>query len=47
MEEEDKFIDAGRDLDRTLSSSSSCSCILFAIVEQLVKLKFLVQQVEL
>ena len=39
------FIAAGRDLDTTLYSSF-CSCILFAIVEQLIKLKFLVQQVE-
>ena len=37
---------AGRGLDTTLSSPF-CSCILFAIVEQLIKLKFLVQQVEL
>ena len=43
---EDRFIAAGRDLDTTLPSSF-CSCILFAIVEQLSKLKFLVQQVEL
>ena len=43
---EDRFIAAGRDLDTTLSSSFF-SCILFAIVEQLIKLKFLVQQVEL
>ena len=41
---EDIFIAAGRDLDTTLSSS--CSCIIFAIVEQFIKLKFLVQQVE-
>ena len=44
--EEDRFIAASRDLDTTLSSSIR-SCILFAIVEQLTKLKFLVQQVEL
>ena len=44
--EEDRFIAAGRDLDTT-RSSSSCSCIFFAIVKQLLKLKFLVQQVEL
>ena len=44
--EEDRFIAAGRDLDTTLSSSFY-SCILFAIVEQLIKLKPLVQQVEL
>ena len=43
--EEDRFIAAGRDLDTTLSSFFCC--ILFAIVEQLIKLKFLVQQVEL
>ena len=40
------FITAGRDLDTT-PSSSSWSWILVAIVEQLIKLKFLVQQVEL
>ena len=43
---EEIFITAGRDLDKTLSSSF-CSCILFATVEQLIKLKFLVQHVEL
>ena len=43
---EDRFIAASRDLDTTLLSSF-CYCILFAIVEQLSKLKFLVQQVEL
>ena len=44
--EEDRFIATSRDMDTTLSSSF-CSCILFAIVEQLIKLIFLVQQVEL
>ena len=43
---EEKIITASRDLDTTLSSSF-CSCILVAIVEQLTKLKFLVQQAEL
>ena len=43
---EDRFVAVGRDLDTTLSSTF-WSCILFAIVEQLVKLKFLVHQVEL
>ena len=43
--EEDRFIAAGRDLDTTLSSF--WSCILFAIVEQHIKLKFLVQHVVL
>ena len=43
--EEDRFIAASRDLDTTLSSF--CSCIPFAIVEQVTNLKFLVQQVEL
>ena len=42
---EDIFVAAGRDLDTT--RSSFWSCILFAIVEQLMNLKFLVQQVEL
>ena len=42
--EEDRFIAAGRDLDTPFFF---CSCILFAIVEQLIKLKFLVQHVEL
>ena len=41
-----RFIAAGRDLDTTLSPPFWL-CILFAIVEQLVKLKFLVQQCEL
>ena len=40
------YIAAGRDMDTTLSSSF-WSCILFAIVEQLKKPKFSVQQVEL
>ena len=40
---EDRFIAGGRDMDTTLSSSV-CSCILFTIVEQLINLKFLVQQ---
>ena len=43
---EEVFIAAGRDLDTTLSSSFRF-CILFAAVEQLIKLNFLVQQVEL
>ena len=43
---EDKVITAGRDLDTTLSSSF-WFWILFAILEQFVKLKFLVQQMEL
>ena len=43
---EDRFIAAGRDLDTTLSSSF-WSCILFAIVEHLIKVKFLVQQEKL
>ena len=34
-----RFVTAGRDLDTTLSSSF-WSCILFTIVEQLIKLKF-------
>ena len=42
----DIFIAAGRDLDTTLSSSC-WFWILFASVEQLIKLKFLVQQMEL
>ena len=36
---EDRFIAASRDLD-TILSSFLCSCILFAIVEQLVKRLF-------
>ena len=43
---EEMFITAGCDLDTTLSYSF-WSWILFAIVEQLIELKFLVQQVEL
>ena len=42
---EDLFLTAGRDLDTTLSSF--WSWLLFANVEQLIMLKFLVQQVEL
>ena len=44
--EEERSIAANRHLDTTLSSSL-CSSILFAIAEQLVKLKFLVHQMEL
>ena len=45
--EEDRFMAVDFDF-ATLRSSPSCSCILLAIVlEQLVKLKFLVQQMEL
>ena len=43
---EDKFNTAGRDLD-TIKMKKKELCILFAIVEQLIKLKFMVQQVEL
>ena len=46
MREEDIFITAGRDLDTTLSPPF-CSGILFAIVMQLIKLKYLVQRREL
>ena len=44
--EEDRFIAASRDLDTTLSSYF-WSCVLFATVEQLIKLILLVQQLEL
>ena len=44
---EDKFIAVDFDF-ATILSSPSCSCILFAIVlEQLIKLVFLAQQVQL
>ena len=43
---EDKFIPVGFDV-ATILSSPFCSCILFAIVGQLIKLESLAQQVEL
>ena len=45
---EDRFIAVGLDFAQIVSSSSFCSCTLFAIVSgQLIKLDFLAQQVEL